>query len=45
MPVALGVAGSADRTWQDVLTENATWAEVLSRFATWEDVFLNRPKG
>lgn len=45
MPTALGVAGSADRTWQDVLTEHATWADVLARFATWEDVFLNRPKG
>lgn len=45
MPTALGVAGSADRTWQDVLTENATWADVLSRYASWEDVFLNRPRG
>lgn len=45
MPTAIGVAGSAGRTWQDVLTENATWADVLSRYATWEDVFLNRPIG
>ncbi|MGW4028258.1 hypothetical protein ACWEFL_02880 [Streptomyces sp. NPDC004838] len=45
MPVAVGVAGSAGRTWQDILTENATWGDVLARFATWEDVFLNRPIG
>ncbi|NML55406.1 hypothetical protein HHL19_16685 [Streptomyces sp. R302] len=45
MPAALGVAGSADRTWQDILSEHATWGDVLARFETWEDVFLNRPKG
>ncbi|MFE3122368.1 hypothetical protein ACFXHD_02990 [Streptomyces hydrogenans] len=45
MPVALGVSGSAGRTWQDILTEYSTWADVLSRFATWEDLYLNRPKG
>ncbi|WP_435601444.1 hypothetical protein [Streptomyces sp. C10-9-1] len=45
MPVSLGVVGSAGRTWQDVLTENATWQRVLERYATWEDVFLNRPIG
>ncbi|MFE4658374.1 hypothetical protein ACFRFJ_17050 [Streptomyces hydrogenans] len=45
MPTALGVAGSATRTWQDILTEHSTWNDVLDRFATWEDVFLNRPKG
>ncbi|GHF77111.1 hypothetical protein ACFFSH_38460 [Streptomyces filamentosus] len=45
MPTALGVSGSAGRTWQDVLTEYGTWADVLNRFATWEDVYLNRPKG
>ncbi|NWF25229.1 hypothetical protein HW130_02950 [Streptomyces sp. PKU-EA00015] len=44
MPVTVGVAGSAGRTWQDVLTENATWADVLAKYASWEDVFLNRPK-
>ncbi|KOU20972.1 hypothetical protein ADK52_25655 [Streptomyces sp. WM6372] len=45
LPVTVGVASSADRTWQDVLTENATWAEVLSKYATWEDVFLDRKIG
>ncbi|MFE0647509.1 hypothetical protein ACFVZH_02810 [Streptomyces sp. NPDC059534] len=45
MPVALGVSGSAGRTWQDILTENATWGDVLARYATWEDVLLNRPTG
>ncbi|MEU5976394.1 hypothetical protein [Streptomyces sp. NPDC047315] len=45
MPTTVGVAGSAGRTWQDVLTENATWQDVLDRFATWEAVFLNRPIG
>ncbi|MFF0277442.1 hypothetical protein [Streptomyces sp. NPDC004330] len=45
MPTTIGVAGSAGRTWQDVLTEHATWDNVLARYATWEDVFLNRPIG
>ncbi|MFF4848800.1 hypothetical protein [Streptomyces sp. NPDC001194] len=45
MPATVGVASSAGRTWQDVLTENATWAEVLSKYATWEDVFLDRKIG
>lgn len=45
LPVTVGVASSADRTWQDVLTETATWAEVLSKYATWEDVFLDRKIG
>jgi hypothetical protein len=45
MPVAVGVAGSAGRTWQDVLTEHATWEIVLDGFVTWEDVLFNRPIG
>jgi len=45
MPTAVGVAGSAGRTWQDILTEHATWSDVLSQYATWEDVLLNRPIG
>ncbi|KOU41251.1 hypothetical protein ADK55_29090 [Streptomyces sp. WM4235] len=45
MPTSVGVAGSAGRTWQDILTENATWADVLAKYATWEDVRLNRPIG
>ncbi|MEU1071946.1 MULTISPECIES: hypothetical protein [unclassified Streptomyces] len=45
MPVSVGVAGSAGRTWQDILTENTTWQAVLDRYATWEDVLFNRPKG
>ena len=44
MPVATGIAGSAGRTWQDVLTENASWGDLPARYATWEDVLLNRPK-
>jgi hypothetical protein len=45
MPVAVGVAGSADRSWQDVLTGYATWADVLGAYATWEDVLLDRRIG
>lgn len=45
MPVSVGVAGSAGRTWQDVLTENDTWQAVLDKYATWEDVLLDRPIG
>jgi hypothetical protein len=44
-PVTVGVSSSADRTWQDILTENVTWQSVLDRYATWEDVALNRPIG
>lgn len=42
MPTTIGVAGSASRTWQDILTEHATWADVLDSYATWEDVLFNR---
>lgn len=45
MPTTVGVAGSAGRTWQDILTENSTWQDVLDKYPTWEDVFLNRPIG
>ncbi|MFD3571430.1 hypothetical protein [Streptomyces sp. NPDC058667] len=45
MPTTTGVAGSAGRTWQDVLTEHSTWGDVLDRYATWEAVLLNRPIG
>jgi hypothetical protein len=45
MPVTVGVASSAGRTWQDILTENSTWADVLAKYATWEDVLFNRPIG
>lgn len=45
MPVAVGVAGSAGRTWQDVLTGFATWGDVLAAYATWEDVLLDRRIG
>lgn len=44
MPATVGVAGSAGRTWQDILSEFATWQDVLDTFATWEDLFLNRRK-
>ncbi|MDG9703821.1 hypothetical protein [Streptomyces sp. DH37] len=43
MPAAVGVAGTAGRSWQDVLSENTSWQEVLDRYATWEDVLLGRP--
>ncbi|MGV9888395.1 hypothetical protein [Streptomyces sp. NPDC003395] len=42
IPVTVGVASAAGRTWQDVLSEFDTWGEVLSTYATWEDVFLDR---
>lgn len=45
MPTAGGVNGSAGRTWQDVLSENATWADLLDKYATWEDVFFDRRIG
>lgn len=38
-----GQAGSATRTWNDLLVENATWGDVLARYKTWLDVLLNRP--
>jgi hypothetical protein len=41
-PTAVGVSGSAGRTWQDVLAEFTTWQGVLDAYATWEDVFLDR---
>lgn len=45
MPATVGVAGSAGRTWQDILTEFATWQDVFDAFATWEDVLFNRRIG
>lgn len=42
MPVAVGVAGSAGRTWQDIAAEFDTWADVRDAYATWEDVLFNR---
>lgn len=45
MPTTVGVAGSAGRTWQDILTENTTWADVQNRYATWEDVLFDRKIG
>ncbi|MGW4076027.1 hypothetical protein ACWELB_21360 [Streptomyces asiaticus] len=45
MPTTTGVAGSAGRTWQDVLTQFATWQDVLDAYATWEDVLLDRRIG
>lgn len=44
MPTAVGVNGSAGRTWRDVLVEFATWGDVLTTYATWEDVLLDRRK-
>ncbi|MEU3613534.1 hypothetical protein ABZ725_14620 [Streptomyces sp. NPDC006872] len=42
MPVTVGVNGSADRTWQDVLSGFATWQAVLDAYPTWEDVLLDQ---
>jgi len=41
-PVTVGVASSAGRTWQDILTEFDTWADVRAAYDTWEDVRFNR---
>ncbi|WP_458089523.1 hypothetical protein [Streptomyces malaysiensis] len=45
MPTTTGVAGSAGRTWQDVLTQFATWQDVLDAYATWEDLLFDRRIG
>ncbi|WP_431781699.1 hypothetical protein [Streptomyces chumphonensis] len=45
MPAAAGVAGTAGRSWRDVLATHDTWQEVMDRYATWEDVLLDRPIG
>ncbi|MFJ4637620.1 hypothetical protein ACIP69_18600 [Streptomyces hygroscopicus] len=45
MPTTTGVAGSAGRTWQDVLTQFPTWQAVLDAYATWEDVLFDRRIG
>ncbi|MGW2048530.1 hypothetical protein ACWCPF_25610 [Streptomyces sp. NPDC001858] len=42
MPVTVGVNGSADRTWQNVLSGFATWQAVLDAYPTWEDVLLDQ---
>lgn len=44
MPVTVGVAGSAGRTWQDILSEFSTWADVRDAFDSWENVLFNRRK-
>ena len=43
-PVTTGVNGSADRTWQDVLSGFATWQAVLDAYATWEDLLIDKRK-
>lgn len=45
MPTTTGVAGSAGRTWQDILTQFATWQDVLNAYATWEDLLFDRRIG
>ncbi|WP_405964854.1 hypothetical protein OG713_34965 [Streptomyces sp. NBC_00723] len=42
LPVTTGVNGSADRTWQDVLSGFATWQAVLDAYPTWEAVLLDQ---
>lgn len=44
MPTA-GVAGTAGRSWQDVLSEHTSWQQVLERYPTWEAVWLDQPNG
>ncbi|MEV4939564.1 hypothetical protein [Streptomyces zaomyceticus] len=34
-----GLAGSPDRTWDDIATDHDTWDEVLSTYGTWLDVY------
>lgn len=43
-PVTTGVNGSADRTWQDVLSGFATWQAVLDAYPTWEALLLDQRK-
>lgn len=45
MPVAVGIAGSGGRTWQDVIAEFATCADLLPVYATCEDLQLDRRTG
>ncbi|MFF7023061.1 hypothetical protein ACFY97_18910 [Streptomyces klenkii] len=45
MPTTVGVAGTAGRTWQDVLTGFATWGDVPTTYAIWEDVLFDRRNG
>ncbi|MEH0417788.1 hypothetical protein [Streptomyces sp. B21-083] len=45
MPVAVSVAGSGGRTWQDVIAEFATCADLLPVYATCEDLLLDRRMG
>jgi hypothetical protein len=45
MPVAVGVAGSGGRTWQDVIAEFVTCADLLPVYATCEDLLLDRRTG
>ncbi|MFC5144299.1 hypothetical protein [Streptomyces aureoversilis] len=45
MPTTIGVAGTAGRTWQDVLSQFGTWQDVLDAYATWEDVLFDRRIG
>lgn len=33
----------SQRTWADVVAENATWADVVTRYATWRDVIVDDP--
>lgn len=45
MPTTTGVAGSAGRTWQDVLTGFSSWQAVLDSYETWEDILFDRRIG
>lgn len=45
MPTTVGVAGTAGRTWQDILTGFATWGDLEAAYASWEDVLFDRRIG
>lgn len=45
MPVTVGVAGSAGRSWQDVLTGFSAWQDILDTYGTWEDVLFDTRTG
>ncbi|URN11377.1 hypothetical protein LUW77_03555 [Streptomyces radiopugnans] len=45
MPTAVGVAGTAGRSWQDPLSENTDWQRVRDRYATWESVWFDQTVG
>ncbi|MFC4512529.1 hypothetical protein [Streptomyces ehimensis] len=45
MPTAVGVAGSAGRTWQDVLTGFTTWGSLPATYTSWEAALFDQRTG